>query len=179
MNNNNTKRNDAATRCPLQDQELASILLEYCDRTLSPDMAEGLERHFAVCADCREAVEAQRAVWAALDEFKPDFAVGAFDDEVLARVAEESRPRWGRLLAWPNFSSAPVIPLAAAAMVLMAVMLFRAPLADSTDDNGDGVRFLKSDLIVDVEQVDRTLDDIEMLRQLGLASSTADQPRQL
>jgi anti-sigma factor RsiW len=166
-------------RCPLQDEEFASILLEYCDRTLAPDVAASLERHFEVCGACRESIEAQRAVWAALDEFKPESISAGFDEEVLSRVARERRPGAGRLLAWPDFSVRRVLPVAAAAMVLMAVGLFHGRLAPSAGEVEDSTRFMKSDLIVDVEQVDSTLDDIEMLRQMGLASAGAGDSRQL
>ncbi|MEZ5402221.1 MAG: zf-HC2 domain-containing protein [Bryobacteraceae bacterium] len=167
-------------RCPLQDPEFASILLEYCDRVLAPETAKTLEAHFEVCSACREAVEAQRAVWTALDEFKPEHVGGDFDKAVLARVEGEARSArrmpWSRMLAFPRLPAGPAIPMAAAALVLMAVALFRPGVPGETED---GARFLKSDLVVDVEQVDRSLDDMEMLRQLGLASNEEVEPRTL
>ncbi len=178
MKNKNANQEYATMRCPLQDQEIASILPDYCDRTLSPEMEEALESHFELCSDCRDTVKAQRAVWAALDEFKPDAVTPGFNDAVLARIAAESRPPWSRLLAWPDFSARPAISMAAAAMVLIAVALFQGPTTQTPAEVDDSARYLKSELIVDVEQVDSTLDDIEMLRQLGLASP-ADQPQRL
>jgi hypothetical protein len=62
------------------------------------------------------------------------------------------------------WSIRPAMPVAAACMVLVAAFLFQAPTAP------EGSRYPKWAETMDVEQVERTLDDLEMLRQLGVAA---------
>jgi hypothetical protein len=51
---------------------------------------------------------------------------------------------------------------AAACLVLLAALLFRIPAHEHQPDQ------VLSEKKIDIEQVERTLDDIEMLQQLGI-----------
>lgn len=151
--------------CILQDRERATWLLDYCERKLPPALAAELERHLAVCPDCARAVEAQRHVWAALDRWEVPPVSPDFNARLYGRIEQERRPWWraivldARLFTWK-----PAMPLAAACLAVLAVALFRAP---SLPEPGTKAQ---ADTI-DVEQVERTLHDLEMLEQLSLSNS--------
>jgi anti-sigma factor RsiW len=152
--------------CLLQDKERAAWLLGYCERNLPPALAAEVERHVAVCPDCARTVEAQQKVWAALDVWDPPQVTPNFTARLYSRIEqEEARPWWRTVL--PNarvWTWKPAMPLAAACLAVLAVALFRAP---SMPEPGPKAQ---ADSI-DVEQVERTLHDLEMLEQLGLSNS--------
>ena len=162
----------------MQSRENSDVLLAYVERTLAPEAAAAFERHAQTCAACREALGAQQAVWAALDGWDAAEIATDFNRRLYQRIEAEERRAWWRraiggmfepVLPW---SMRPAMPLAAACMVLVAAFLIRSP--------GDGEwKAVRGGEVVrgaetrgaetmDVEQVERTLDDLEMLKQLGV-----------
>ncbi len=159
------------TMCPMQTGETASLLLDYCDRKLPLELMEEMDRHLAVCGSCRDAVAGQKAVWAALEAWEPEPVAVDFDRRLYRRIDEEqSRPWWKRLLEFPGaISWKPAMSLAAACLVLAGVALFRLPSGADLPAQTDKI---------DVEQVEKTLDDMDMLRQLGLNTQEESQSKQ-
>lgn len=159
-------------RCPLQSGDEGATLLSYLDRQLDPDTMDVLERHLSVCPDCTRVVEAQRAVWKALEQWEPIAVSADFDERVMARIAAEQRPWWRLVLEFPVSGSGgwwkPAMPLAAACLALVAVSVWRGPLApvpvamDSAE----------------VQQVEDVLADVDMLQQLGITEPAASSNRQ-
>ena len=158
--------NDTKMTCPLQTDN-ADVLLDYCARVLDPERKAMLELHMAHCADCREMAEAQTQIWAAMDLYDAEPISADFDRKLYAKIAErETVPVWERLRApvreylqgQPAWK--PVLSIAVASAALALVFLVRndvpAPVAPSA-------------IVIDVrevEQAERALEDIEMLRQL-------------
>lgn len=153
--------------CILRDRERATWLLDYCERKLSPALTAELERHLTVCPDCARAVDAQRQVWAALDGWEAPPVSPDFNARLYGRIEQESRRPWWRAITGEArlWTWKPAMPLAAACLAILAVALFRAP---SLPEPGTKAQ---ADTIIDVEQVERTLHDLEMLEQLSLSSS--------
>ncbi len=148
--------------CPIQDRENAGILLDYCDRKLSADMMDTLDKHVENCPGCRQALAAQKMVWEALDNWEPAPVSIDFNRRLYHRIDKEAATAWWRRMFEPvmPFSLRPALPMAAACLVMIAVFLFQAP----------GDQQLQKQMTVetiDVEQVEKTLDDMEMLRQMG------------
>lgn len=148
--------------CPVQSRENAEILLSYANRKLDPDTAAVLERHMAVCSECRRVAEAQQAVWSALDAWEAESVSPDFDRRLYTRIEAGEGTGWWRRFVAPlrPMSWKPVMSLAAAGMTLLAVLLIRTP------DSATPVpqRFET----VEAEQVERSLEDLEMLRQLSM-----------
>ena len=166
-------------RCPLQSGDEGAILLSYLDRRLHSDSAEALDRHIAICPECARVVEAQRTVWHALDQWEPVAASADFDDRVMARIAAEpERVSWWRRHVYPVSVTGsswwkPAMPLAAACVALLAVAVWRGPVA-----TGDGALPPSMDS-ADVQQVEDTLSDLEMLRQLGVTEAAGSNRQSL
>lgn len=145
--------------CPVQSRDNAGILLAYANRTLDPDTAAVLERHMESCTECRRAAEAQRAVWKALDEWESEEIAEDFDRRLYRRIEAEQDTGWHRLMRpFRPVSWKPAMSLAAAGVTLLAVFLLQAPNR-MTAPGGRSES-------VEAEQVERSLDDIEMLRQI-------------
>lgn len=155
-------------RCPVQDKEHAEALIAYCARKLDPETTAVLERHIALCPECRDFAEAQRSVWQALDAWGTIPVSDDFDRRLSQAIEkQEVMTVWSRLreaLAPPWAGSfRPAMPLAAACVAVVAVFLMR-PIA--TQESGRLPRVEVSE----IEQVERTLEDLEMLQALGPVS---------
>jgi hypothetical protein len=157
--------------CPLQQRETAEVLLDYASRRAAPELAEAFERHMESCPACREFARDQHAVWGALDAWEAMPVSSDFDARLLRRIEEEEqRTVWAQLWAaftapFSVFAWRPALPVAAACVTILAVFLVRGPVA--------GPPVPARTETVDIEQVERTLDDINMLRELGVVEHAA------
>jgi hypothetical protein len=154
--------------CPVSTGN-PEVLLEFSARRLDGEAAEVLASHMAVCPECTRFGDAQNQVWQALDAWDAMPVSDDFDERLYARIdAEGRRSFWSRLLG-DRFAWRPAVSIAGAlATVVLGVVLVTPPsrVEQPAVTNSDAVR---TDL--DAEQVERTLEDIEMLRQLGAGTS--------
>ncbi len=150
-------------RCPIQTQEQAELLLAYCARRLDPETARALERHMEHCAECRRFGEQQRLVWEALESWEALPVSQDFDRRLYERIEQARRAGGGwasALLGWARASLRPSWSLAAASVLMLAMALLRSPAPPPTPE-GDAEW-------VEVERVERALEDLEMLQALNL-----------
>jgi len=155
--------------CPTQEKKGAEILMDYCARTLDPVRTAEFEKHLEICGDCRHLVEVQSNVWKSLDQWAAEPVSPDFDARLYARVArEQAAPGWRQW--WWRVSSPlltplaiwkPAVSLAVAGAVLAAVFVVHVPgVGDTASPRVSGeVRQEK----VDIEQVEKTLDDLDIL----------------
>jgi anti-sigma factor RsiW len=150
--------------CPKElGKEGAEILVDYCAQTLDPARAVEFERHMEACGDCRRLVQAQSDVWETLDQWTPEPVSPDFDARLYARIAQErSAPGWRQ---WWWRISRPLVPfrvwkpavsLAAACAVLAVAFVVHVP------GTGGGASQVVPEK-VDIEQVEKTLDDLDIL----------------
>jgi len=151
-------------RCPLQSPENAEVLLAWCARKLDPETSALLERHIEHCPECRAFADQQRAVWEALDAWEAAPVSEDFDVRLFQRIGHEPQARRrGAVSGWLRFR----VPVAAASLLLAAVLLLRSPHPLGAPDERVGIS--------EVENAEMALEDIEMLRTLGLMAP-ADAP---
>jgi anti-sigma-K factor RskA len=132
-------------------------------------LAPGEERSFELWlerdAELRALHEDQRALFAVMDAWQEDAApLADFEARLRARIAAEpARPGWTRTLAswlsWPR--AAAWAGCAAAAM--LAVMVWTAPQEPANDAPPVVKAVLSSEDAEYVQELDRALDDMEML----------------
>ena len=147
--------------CPTKRNEDAEILLDYCARTLPLEQRAEFELHLKQCADCSRLVEAQKEVWGAMEAWSAPQVSADFDARLYARIAQEqSAPAWQLWLRRIFQPPVPIsmwksaVPLAAACAVLAAGLALRMP--DAVDTGHQTVK-------VDIEQVEQTLEDLDIL----------------
>ena len=162
--------------CPLQVKEGAEILLDYCSQRMDPERATEFRLHVADCGDCKQVVEAQESVWNALDAFEAMPVSMDFDRKLWARIdAEDSRSWWqrswtrvtdGPAIGWSNFlfSWKPMLVAATACAALAAVMIVATPKPVDPQIPGDQKQLM--------ERVEKSLDDVDMLNQIGVIDTT-------
>jgi anti-sigma factor RsiW len=157
-----------AMRCPIESRENAELLLDYCARKLDPSQARALEEHIARCPACQEFRVGQKLLWDALDQWEAHPVSVDFDRRLYRRIEEDQgRQRWWQRLMIPLLR--PAVPLAATACLLLVggyMIREPAPTVDSA-------------VVREVEQVENTLDDLEMLKQFDLVAKAEDKTRTL
>lgn len=167
--------------CPLQNNEGAELILDYCAQKLAPDAVISLERHIAQCDDCARVVEAQRSVWEALDSYETLPAISEdFDEKLWARIEQaEGRSWWRKLLDGPAlgwgsiFSWKPAMVTASACAAVLAVMVVVQQPSGTIVDKSPVVEKAMIERGVDLDQVEGSIEDLDMLKQLGVVD---DQP---
>jgi len=155
--------------CPIETLENAEVLLAYCARTLDPETTLILERHLAVCPMCKEFQHKQQAVWEALDAWEAMPVSPDFNRRLYQRIEAEAQTSWWTRITRPlrpAFGPGLLsrgVPLAATLclLVLAGVILQRpddvvAPEGLASDARMESIQ---------PEQVERTLDEMELLRQ--------------
>ncbi len=160
-------------RCPMKSHQEAAVLMDYCSGRLAEDAAPDLELHLAECAACAEWVSAQKALWSVLNEWQAPPASAGFDRSLERRMWQTGDPSWLdrlRAVVWParpalghSALGRPVLALATLCLVMVASLLLQNPWTQPPPESQ--VRTEK----IEPEQVERTLDDMQMLRELGLA----------
>ncbi len=143
--------------CGLKENERADLLLR--------NTSEAAANHFERCVSCRQASLQQAAVWQALDSWNVPPVSSGFNRHLYAKIDAVANESWYERLAAsvrPLFAQ-PAWALGVAGALFVAGFVFdhrttrtpQVPVQVSTTE---------------AEQVERTLDDLEMLRQFDLAS---------
>jgi anti-sigma factor RsiW len=152
--------------CPMQNGN-AEILLSYCSRALAAEQMEQMEQHLTGCAECRAWATDQQTVWAAMDAWKAEPISSDFDAALFARIAAAEPPsaweRWTepvRQFLRGGFGWRPVLSAGAVALTLVVALSVENPFR--TEPVGQTVKLEAQE----IEQAERALEDLEMLRQL-------------
>ena len=159
-------------RCPIETQDSAELLLAYCARKLDLESRTILERHMAVCPACQEFQHNQQAVWDALDAWEAEPVSRDFDRRLYRRIEQQGH-WWERVTRplRPVFASALLgrgVPIAAAACLLViAGVILERPANVTVPESSSEVRVEA----IQPDQVERALDDMDMLRQFRLATT--------
>jgi anti-sigma factor RsiW len=163
-------------RCPIEAGNDAEMLVALAAGRLTTAEQEAFELHMAGCAECRRRAEAQRSVWGALDAWTPPDVTAGFDSRLFARIAAEERLPWWRR-GW-SLSWKPMLPVGAACVALMGVFLIHDPWSPAGAPAVPAaiVQTQEDAQKVDVDQVERTLDDMDMLNQLDTPASPPRAP---
>ena len=158
-------------RCPIETQDNAEVLLSYSARRLNPQTTAILEAHMEVCLQCREFRDGQRALWEALDQWEARPISADFNRRLYRKIEEQDQLGWWERIfgaGRPMFLR-PALPLAATAcLVLVAGFMIDNPGRMVTPA-------IEAPQVREVEQVERTLEDMEMLRQFNLVSTAVSE----
>jgi anti-sigma-K factor RskA len=162
--------------CLNKNKQGTEILLDYCAGTLDAERAGAVEQHALECGECRALIAAQKHLWNALDELEAPEIPADFDARLYARIARENAgPAWKNWLRelssggfapdglfWqPLFSWKPVI-VGAAAVTVLAVGLSLHLVTPHAPNAQNAPAQIRPES-VDAEQVEVTLEDLEML----------------
>lgn len=150
-------------RCEMQKAD-SEILVDYCAGRLPAEEAAEVERHTSGCATCNSFVRAQMMLWEDLDGWPAPPVSEQFDSKLYARIGELEAGGWRRWLAnilgWRRAYALATV----CAAILVAFVVYsptdRAKVAEPTQETTRAES-------IEPEQVERTLEDLEMLDQLS------------
>jgi hypothetical protein len=152
----------------MESREDAQWLLDYCAGKLEAESEAKLEEHIATCGACGEFARGQRAVWEALDAWEAAPVSTDFDRRLYRRI--EAQVSWWDLLVRPFRSPLRTVTprrtlaaAAAACLLLTAGVLLRHPAISPAPAPNDMAQVDT----VQPEQVERTLDAMEMLNEFS------------
>ena len=155
--------------CPIRNEETADLLLAYTARRLDPVRTATLESHMDVCTQCAEFRAGQELVWQALDAWEAPPVTPDFNRRLYQRIEIEATAPWyKRLFATPIAMWKPVIPLAAACMLVVAGFMLDHPVNTIPAPNASPA--IHS--VAEAEQVENALDDLQLLRQLDTSGAS-------
>ncbi len=163
-------------RCPIETPDHVERLVAYSAGRLDPVGARRVEAHLRECAACREFVAEQQAVWNDLDGWEAPPVSADFDARLHRRIRE--RVGWWDYLVRPlrPLLVRQGVPIAAGATLLVVAGLLSHQPPDSPHPPLPQVS--QVDIGSSPDQVDRALDDMEMLRELNrLVRTDAPEPR--
>jgi anti-sigma factor RsiW len=143
------------------------ILLDYTAGRLNAVNSARFEEHMALCPECAAFSREQSMVWDALDAWEPVPVSLDFNRRLWQRIdAAEAEPWYRRLAAVLRTASwTPAIPLTAAMLVIAAGFVFDHPA------NRNAPAPAPVSATVTVEQVEQTLDDIQLLHQFDASAN--------
>jgi anti-sigma factor RsiW len=157
-------------QCPIQTNE--DVLLDYCAGKLSPEATLTFERHMETCADCRMVANAQRSVWNDLDSLEAMPISADFDRKLYARIEQYENSSWWRKLwhrgALQPFSFGPAVPIATVGVTVFAAVMLYLPYGGPKVDTQAPSKIESSE----IDQLERTLEDMEMLKQVAPAPAS-------
>jgi len=153
--------------CP---RHKAELILSYAAGTLDPSAQIEFERHLATCESCRQLLMRQQTVWDALDGWRAAPISSNFSETLFERIAEHEKATWWRRIVEYRWSRMwrPAMPIAAASAAILIAFLVNDPV--QTPNFGGS-----SEPAVSMEQVERALDDMDILKPLS--TSPAVLPR--
>jgi anti-sigma factor RsiW len=157
--------------CPAATRKSAETLMDYCAGKLGPEAAAALESHLEGCEACRGWIEAQRSALQAMETWEAPPVSPDFDRRLYQRIEQEEVPAWWAALVWPWRGVKllrPAFSLALVSMVVLAALIMRSPNLPPPPQRAQ----LET---LDADRLERTLDDLEMLRQLSFAPATDPQ----
>ena len=162
--------------CPMESREQVQWLLDYRAGKLEPELEARLEEHIATCGACEEFARGQRVVWEALDGWEAAPVSTDFDRRLYRRI--EAQVAWWEPLVRPFRSGFRAVTprrilaaTAAACLLLTAGVLLEQPAVLPAPAPTDMAQVDT----VQPEQVERTLDAMEMLSEFSQHVS-ADRP---
>jgi anti-sigma factor RsiW len=161
--------------CPLENSGDPDVLLAHVAGSLSFPETSRLEEHLRGCEACRDFVQAQQSVWRALDEWDAPAVTPGFDSRLYERIERERAGGWWQravasvrpLLLRPAFAGV------AACLLVFAGLLLQGPGGTVSPAGQAQVEALEA------EQVERALDDVEMLRELDLGAAAVTPVRSM
>ena len=158
----------------------ATLVAFVAGKVRGPDGAR-LRAHLEDCERCRDYVEGQRAIWQLLDDWQPELQNTNFNSDFASRLAHLPPEPWfveiGRRVAARMLK--PAFTFSAIAAVLAVSVYVRNPFVASGHTQfvprtvASAPRVISP---VEAEQVDRAIDDMQLLHQLDSFSEVSKDP---
>jgi hypothetical protein len=161
--------------CPLKSESTFDVLLDHAAGKLDRARSARLAQHAMLCAECSAFLAGQTELWQTLDAWEPEPVRMDFNRRLWHRIEAEVAAPWPirglraladslRMGAWK-----PALPLAAAVVLVATGFMMDHP--STLPVNPPGVQTASGASAIDADQVEKTLDDLQLLLQLNASVS--------
>lgn len=168
-----------AMSCPMQTGN-ADVLLSYCARLLDEDRTALIESHLEVCPECHAWAADQKLVWSAMDAWEPEPISANFDQTLFAKIAAAEKPSLWEAWSQPvkNWLAGeirwkPALSVCAVCLTVVVGIYLQNPWSPTASAPALKVESR------DIEQAEKALEDMEMLRQFDAATAAAEEDKRL
>lgn len=157
--------------CAGPDRMSEELLLDYSAGRLNPAQMAQINSHTLTCAACESLVLAQTTVWEAMDTWEPVAVSNDFNRSLWRKIdGLDSLPWYQKLADSLRLGSwKPALSVTTALVLVATGFVFdhRARLSE-----------LSPAMVAaaDVEQVEQSLEDIQLLGQLNMVAMNTQQP---
>jgi len=153
--------------CPSRRSD-GTLLLDYALGRLAPQQSAMVAEHASECDDCAAALLEYSSVSDALELWEAPPVSAHFNRRLRGRIESAAPAQWyARVAEGFRFRSLKTaIPVAAAALVIVAGFLFDHPSGMVSPAVPGRVSAAEAD------QAERTLDDLQLIRQFDAAVAT-------
>lgn len=160
-------------RCPTKNGGNVELLLDYSAGRLNLETASVLERHMEDCPGCRGFAESQNALWSTFNGWEPEPVSPDFDKKLYARIEQHENAGWWKKIGEPLHlvRRRPMMSAAAGCATVAAAFFLSLPSSEPLPQPVPGKARIET---VELEQVERTLEDLEMLNQLSGPAAARD-----
>lgn len=166
--------------CPAKHDHGGEILLGYGSPHATrpsavPPLDRAMRAHIDACPDCQLFLGQQARVSACLDLLETPPVSPFFDARLMQKIEKESASGIGvtgspvSVRRWWKAA----VPIAAAALIAISFVALRPDTAEKQPLTSIEAPRQAADTLVEVEQVERALDDLEMLRDLAPAAAAS------
>ncbi len=163
--------------CPIQSENTIDVLLDYSTGKLDRARLARLEQHLRTCAECSAFLAGQQDLWQTLDAWEPEPVSMDFNRRLWHRIdAEAARPWFTKLAdllrtgAWK-----PALPLAAAVLLVTTAFVMdhqrSVPAIPGFQTSSGASAGVSNAAPLDADQIEKTLNDIQLLGQLDTSSA--------
>lgn len=170
-------KEETMMNCPLQSENTIDVLLDYSAGKLDRSRLARLEQHLLTCAECSAFLTSQNDLWQTLDAWEPEPISMDFNRRLWHRIDAEAALPWYRKLADLLRTGAwkPALPLAAAVLLVTTAFVMdhqgSVPAIQGVQ-TASGVSAGASNAApLDADQIETTLNDIQLLGQLDTSSA--------
>jgi hypothetical protein len=160
-------------KCLSKSEYGNAMLLDHVAGRLTGSKAILVAQHLMVCDDCLDLVSGQAAMWEMLDVWEAEPVSTSFNRRLYARIQESPATVWQLLGSLLNgWVARPALPLAALTLLVVAGFFLERPQV-STTANPAVVETPAAVSPTDAEQLNKALDDLQLLHQLDLVKDEA------
>ena len=166
--NNSAMSKLSLTNCPSED-----VLLDLVAGRLAPAQAEQFGRHAGECSRCASLRKSQAAMWHSLEEWKPAPVSAGFNRELWRRIDADAiswRSIFGEMLGFGFWRR--LAPLAVAVALVATAFVFDHSGKRPGERSGSASAVAVV-TVSDADQLERALDDIQLLHDVDAESAAA------
>jgi len=152
--------------------DINNLLYDYITGRLNDEVRENVDAHLKTCEMCKGDLAIMRETLPLIDHWDPPEVSEGFADRVLRNIRPQKEPLWERIkekISFPIRINLPVQAFAAAALIFLAVFVYRSAFIPEIDKIPrkltieTGIIAAKTPIIIETEDIDSAFSKLKEL----------------